>query len=316
MIKSLSRLQIIAYIKLIIVMIIWGSNYHFAKYAVQDTDIYTVAFIRFIYAGIILLLIYHNKHRRWWPKKNITVNWSIICLAGLFGIFTYNLLFFAAESFISANNVAILFAFTPCLTVILSKLFLRQRVNIITYCGILLALLGAIMVVSLSEAKCDGSFICINLLQHLSSGQILAILASFAMAVYNIFNKQASNLKIDPLELTTFSTIFGALLLFISYILFADPLIKLLNKSLNFWLIISYISIFSTVLGYKWYSESIHYIGINQTSIFLNCVPLFAIITGAIFFHEFINYKILLAGLLTIIGVIITNYSINSLKHA
>ena len=55
--------KIIAYVKLICVILIWGGVYHVAKFLVSDTDIFTIAFIRFFIASFVSLLLYYKKIR-------------------------------------------------------------------------------------------------------------------------------------------------------------------------------------------------------------------------------------------------------------
>ena len=303
-----------AYLKLISVILLWGGVYHVAKFLVSDTDIWTVAFLRFSSAGVVLLIMYRSRHRRIIVHRP-TRHWRMLFLIGLIGIFGYTTLFFAAESLIPANNVAILYAFTPCITAILSKFFLKQQIPKFAYVGIIVALLGTIVVISLSEISCNGELICTGLVQHLSLGQILAILASICMCIYNILNKKAAMMNLDPMTITTFSAVFGAILLFFAFWAFGAPAHNLLHKSFTFWLAMFYTSIFATVISYKWYSEAIKYIGIGQTAVFLNGVPLSTVLIGVILLGQSINPKIAIAGLVIILGVLITNYAVNKQKN-
>ena len=51
-----------------------------------------------------------------------------------------------------------------------------------------------------------------GLLDSISYGEALALLATFAMAGYNVLNRFAAQIEIDPLAITTFSAIFGAII--------------------------------------------------------------------------------------------------------
>lgn len=298
------------YLKLFGVIVIWGGVYHVAKFLVQDTDVYTVAFIRFISAAIVLLMLYYKKH------KYISIvrprnQWWLLFWIGFVGIFLYNILFFTAETLIPANNVAILYAVTPCIIVLLSTIFLKNKVSMLGYLGIAIALFGTIGVISLSESSCAGKFLCSSLLTHLSLGQIIAFLASVSMAIYSILNKKAAHMNLDSLCITTFSTVFGAICLFITYLIFGEPAHNLLHKPLTFWLAMFYISIFATVIGYKWYSDAINNLGVGQTAVFLNGVPLCAVLIGVVFLGQSLSAGMMVFGLVVISGVLITNYAGN-----
>ncbi len=308
-----SKLKLKAYIKLVSVILLWGGVYHVAKYLVSDTDIWTVAFIRFFSAAIVLLCIYYKRHRRILivrPRNH----WLMLFWIGLIGVFGYTTLFFAAESLIPANNVAILYAFTPCITVLLSRFFLKQRISTLAYVGIIIALLGTIVVISLSESSCNGKIICTGLVKNLSLGQILAVLAAICMCLYNILNKKAVAMNLDPMTITTFSSVFGAILLFFTFWAFGAPAHTLLHKGFAFWIAMFYTSIFATVISYKWYSEAIRYIGIGQTAVFLNGVPLSTVLIGVVLLGQSVSLGVIIAAIVIISGVLITNYAVNKQK--
>ena len=299
----------IGYAKLVLVILIWGGNYHVAKYVVDDSDPFTVSFIRWFIASVILFVIYWRKHGILGFRKPSS-DWKILFLVSLFGVSIYNLLFFSAEVFLPASMVAILYAFTPCITVMLGAIFLKQRVNFYAWCGIIVAMCGAIAVINLSSPTC-GKVFCIGLFSNVSFGQILAILASVSMAIYTILNKQASQLQLDSLTITTFSSIFGAVILFIPALFFGD-LASVVHNSLMFWVAMAYVSILATVLSYHWYCDAIREIGTCKTTVFQNGVPLAAVILGIVFLGQIISMEIIIAGCIIVLGVLITNKSLNS----
>jgi drug/metabolite transporter (DMT)-like permease len=299
--------KFLAYLKLITVIILWGSNYHVAKFLVSDSDVYTISFFRFFLASILIWLIYY-KHRH--NNTKITVkNIILTFFVGLVGIFAYNIFFLKAETLISANNVAILYALTPSISVIFSRIFLKQQITLMGYMGILIALVGAILVILFSQKSCN-QFICFDLLKQISYGQVLALLAAVCMASYNILNKKSAQNGLDPLSITAFSTTFGAILLFLTYLQYGNSISYFFNHGIKFWGAMIYISLFATVIGYKWYSESIRDIGVDKSAVFLNGVPLSAVIIGMIFFNDIVNIKIILSGCIIILGVLLTNYCV------
>jgi drug/metabolite transporter (DMT)-like permease len=306
--------KIIAYVKLICVILIWGGVYHVAKFLVSDTDIFTIAFIRFLIAATVLLCIYY-KNRPMVINRDYR-HWVILFWIGAIGIVGYTIVFFAAEALIDANDVAILYAFTPCLTVLLGHIFLKQKVKRLAYLGVIIAFLGTIAVISLTATKCNGKLICTDLVKNLSLGQVFAVLAAVFMSIYNILNKKAATIGLNPLTITTFGSLFGAVLLFIPFLFLGEGVHQIFHKSWMFWLATVYVSIFATVLSYKWYSDSIHYLGVGQTAVFLNMLPLAAVLIGVVLLGKSISIGVLCAGLVIISGVLITNYSVNKQKKS
>jgi drug/metabolite transporter (DMT)-like permease len=294
------------YFKLLTVVFIWGSLFHVAKFLVQGSDVFTVSFVRFVTSAVVLLFLCYRKYGTRAFKQDKT-SWLLLFAMGVTGVFLYNLFFFGAEALIPVNQMAILFAFVPCVTVFLGTIFLKSKLNFAGYIGIFTALAGAIMVLSLSEPEC-GQVFCTNLFQHLVLGQILAILAVVAMASYNIFNRKASMVGLDALTITTFSSLFGALLLFVSYLHFGAPVQTLLHKSWSFWTGILYFALFATALSYHWYSEAIKVLGVGKTAVFLNGVPFSAILIGVVLGDK-ISVAEFMAGVMIVLGVLLTNFA-------
>lgn len=306
--KMNSKNLVLGYIKLSIVILIWGGVYHVAKFLTNGTDPFTLSFTRFFIASVILLILHHNCNGINGFKKTKN-DWIVLFLIGFFGICLYNLFFFAAESLISANIVSIIYSLTPCITVYLGSIFLKQKIGVGGNIGVLVALIGAIGVISLSDGDC-GKIFCSSLFRHISLGQTFSILASFCMAIYSILNKKASHMGISSLTITTFSSFFGMILLLIPFLIWGDAK-SLLAKSWEFWLAMGYTSILSTVIAYKWYSDAIQEIGMGQTVVCQNGIPFATIIIGALFYNQGVSWGVFISGAVIVLGVIITNFSVN-----
>lgn len=299
--------RLIAYFKLAGVVLIWAGVFHVGKYLVGDTDIFTISFLRFLIATIILLSIYFAKHgiKKAFIKPD--EHWKILWLIGLIGVFGYNVLFFGAETLVSANKVAIFFAFTPCITIVLGKAILGHKVKPLAYGGIIVALLGTIGVITMS--KDPEPYSCIITNTSLPLGEILSILAAVAMALYNVLNKKAAEIGLDSLTITTFSALMGTLFLFVTFLLFGHHGMDIMHKSVAFWVSIIYTSVIATVVAYRWYSDAIRELGVGKTSVFQNGIPLFTVLIGVVFLGNHVSTHVLLSGLVIIIGVIMTNMS-------
>lgn len=305
--------KVVAYIKLVLTILIWASIYHVAKYLIGSADPYTLGFLRFFIATIILFSLYFLKHGVKGAFTRPDNHWKTLWLLGLIGVFGYNIFFFGAESLISANNIAIFFAFTPCITVVLGRFVLGQSIRPLAYIGIVIALLGTIGVISFSYKAPGSEYSCVANTHPLPLGEILAILSAFAMAGYNVFNKKASSLGLDTLTITTFSALIGCIFLFISFILFGSKFSGLIHQPLMFWLAILYVAIMATVIAYKWYSDAIRELGMGKTAIFQNGIPLCTVIMGVVLFGDHISSQVILSGLIIIFGVILTNLAVHKI---
>jgi drug/metabolite transporter (DMT)-like permease len=317
--------SIMSYVRLVTCIILWGGIYHVAKYLVSKADIYTVSSVRFFLSALILLILFVANKKHNYKKCHQIDNskifkfsksqWIILFYVGFVGIFCYSLFFFSAENNIPAVTVAILYAFTPCITVLLNRVFFQHRLSIHAYLGIIIAFIGTIVVIlssshthhtqNLSTVACASSTV-----DH-TWGIVAAILASISMAVYSILNRKAALMELDSLTITTFSIVIGAVLLIVVFLFFGAPLHLLLTQGWKFWAAMFYIVVLGTVLCYKWYSDAIKHIGVGKTAVFLNGVPLSAVIIGAML-GKSLSLLSLAGGAAIIIGVIITNFAVSN----
>lgn len=304
----LTRVQI-AYLKIVVAMFLWGATYHAAKELVQELDIYTSSAIRWGIAALVLVIMFYQKKSLRGFIQPFR-NWIIILAIGIFAIGVYNIFFFAAEARIPANLVAVIIAITPCITVICSRVFFKEAINFLTLIGIVIAFCGAVLVINVSGC---GNLWCNNLIINLNFGELLAFLMAICAVAYNLLLKKSARLGMDGLTVTTLSSLVGAVFLIIVAGL-KGKYLTIMNLSNHAWWMIFYLAIFGSVLGYKWYSDGVKEIKVSQAVVFVNTIPLTSIITGILFFNSPVTYLFVMAALIVIAGVIITNYSLINKK--
>lgn len=304
--------KLLSYLKLIGVVLLWSSIYHVAKYMIHLADVPTIAFIRFFITSVGLLFWYYKHTGSICDGlSKYLKNWKLIFLIGFFGIFLYTLSFFGAEKYISAEEIAILYAFTPVITSLISHFFLKQRINKVGWVGVFVALCGAIAVLSLSSASC-GKVFCLGLFSDLSIGQVLGLFAAISLAIYNVLSKKAAMHGIDSKTINTFSTVSVTFLLFINFMIFHHSnIIVTLDKPFLFWISISYVAIFGTVFAYQWYMDAMQHIDVGRVTVFQNAVPFCTVLMGIFINGGTLTFKEIVAGFVIVIGVLIANFSKN-----
>lgn len=296
--------QLVAYLKLSLAIIGWAGVYHSANYLVHRVDLYSVAFVRYFCASLILIAIMKARRGYIFDKQLFKDNWLILINLGIVGIGCYNLVFFLSEKYLSAGMVALIFSITPCLTALLSSWYFRQRISLYAYASMSMALLGTIGVINYSNPSCQ-QYWC-NLINNISIGEISTIALCFLAATFSIMSRIATNKNIDSLSITTYAAVFGTIVLFVAMLIAGKPQ-DLLAQDGEFWIVMTYTFLIGSVLSYFWYSESIATLGISKVVVFLNGIPFTTILIGVVFFNQPISLPVMLCGLIIIIGVIITN---------
>ena len=123
--------------------------------------------------------------------------------------------------------------------------------------------------------------------------------------IYSLLGKRAMN-KLSPLSAVTYSCIAGTALLFVPALM-EGMIQKAACITLTGWAGIIYLGLFGTAIGFTWYYQGIKAIGAAKAGVFLNFVPVSAIVCGYIFLREPVDFS-LAAGVACIIaGTYMTN---------
>ncbi len=105
----------------------------------------------------------------------------------------------------------------------------------------------------------------------------------------------------------------------VSYSAFAGTLFLLLPAGLHgafaqavhfswgSWLSIGYLGVFGTVIGFLWYFQGIERIGAARAGVFINFVPVNAVLLAALFLGESLTLSLVSGGLLVIAGSYLAN---------
>lgn len=299
-----------AYLKLCLTIFAWGGVYHTGNFLVRYMDPITVSFTRYLIASIILLVILKQKRGQLIDVQQFKQHWLLLMCVGIFGIGLYNLAFFGAEKYISANMIAIIFSVSPCITAFIASFVFKQKVGALGYLGMFVALAGTFGVINFTTPSCKQYF-CPNILAHLSKGQIYAICMCLLSATFSILNKKATMKNIDSLTITTFASVFGTILLFICTLTSGDLTHILSFKPISFWAALLYTSIIGSVAGYFWFSEAISQLGVGRVVVFLNGIPFATVLIGVVLLGKPISFDVIICGTVIITGVLITNFAAN-----
>ncbi len=162
--------------------------------------------------------------------------------------------------------------------------------------GMIVSLIGVAMVVT------KGTFFMgINLVYV--PGDWMLVLGSLVWAMYTVgcrrFIKDSS-----PLETTTWTMVSGAVTLVIMAFLTEQPLAAIAGGSLYSHLSMFYMGTVGTVLAYSFFIIGIYVRGPGRTSVFLNFVPVFALLISVA--QGNVPGEIQLLGIMvTILGVMV-----------
>jgi drug/metabolite transporter (DMT)-like permease len=291
-------MNMIVRFKLLLTAIIWGGTFIAGRIVVREVEPFTAAFLRFALASIFLISITYKtgKHVKLVPPQQL----GSIILLGITGIFAYNFFFFSGLKYISAGRASIIIATNPIFISLLSAYFFKEKMSLLKIVGIVLSVSGAILVISKGNPA--------NLLSgKIGSGETFILLCVMSWVIYSLIGKMVM-VNLSPLISVTYSIMIGTIALF--FPAYVNGMLKFISSySLPVWGSLFYLGFFGTVVGFLWYYQGIKNIGPMKASIFINFVPISALLLGNIFLKEHLTISLLIGAILVISGIIFTNIS-------
>ncbi|MUM77254.1 EamA family transporter [Pseudodesulfovibrio sp. F-1] len=284
------------YTLLILSMALWGGTWVAGRVLAQSIHPMSAAFLRFVLASAMLAVMCRRAEGHM-PRLERGQILPAIFL-GATGVFIYSYFFFTGLQTIPAGRAALIVACIPVCISLLSALLYKERFGPVRMAGALLSLVGVSVVIA------DG-----NPLALLSGGvnrgdfMILGCVASWT--AYSLGGRSAMK-RLSPLTAVTWSCFFGTLMLLGPAVAggLAEDVVR--ARAID-WACLVFLGVLATGLAYFWYYRAISVIGASRAGIFINTVPVFAVIMGALILREPIHLSLLLGGTMVVSGVYLTN---------
>lgn len=239
-----------------------GATFNLAKYVVAYFSATSAAAWRFGLAALVMLmiLVFRDKIQLKQLKQN-ALTYGIL---GIVGIFGFNTLFFWGLKSTSPVNGALIMATNPLLTVLFSRMILKEGITRRQASGVILSFIGVVLVLT------HGSLNTITSLSF-SHGDLLILIGNACWAFYGVFSRRFIKSG-SSFTTTTYTMVVGAICL-ITLALFNPNPVHLHAIPQGAWGAIGFMAFFTSVLGYLFWNKGISEIGASQTSIFFNLVP-------------------------------------------
>lgn len=276
--------------KLVGMAALWGGAFVGVRYVSQFVGPFTGAGLRFMIGAAALAVVV-----RGWPRLSLRQWWGLLLLAAT-GVFGYNALFFVGMKEVEAARGALIIALGPVFVSVVAALFLGETMCRRQVLGVGLSLFGGAAVI-VGGGK--------GFTAALGGGEIALLGCVASWVAYSLCGKKLlASLPVLPV-------VFGATLLGSAMLLLAalctEPLAAIGKLPALAWLALVLMGVGSTALAYCWYYEGIVNMGAVRAANFINLVPVFAAILGALLLGEWPGIFLLGGGSLVIIGVIMVN---------
>lgn len=285
------------YFLMVIAALVWSGAFIAGKFAVPYVPAFTLTFLRFLIASIVLypvMKLYNRSH----PEDNFRLTKKYIPLFlfnGIVGMAGYHVLFFTALKYTTAINSSIIGAMNPIVTTIIAAIFIRQKTPPMQIAGILLSFIGVVLTITGGNLSILASF-------DFNRGDMFMAAAVICWASYAVMSR-VKGADVPPLALTFYSFVFCTIAL-VPFVIWEHPwaLEKIPASAI---LSIVFMAVFSSVIGYMLQQIAIKKIGASKSSIFVNLVPVFSIILSVTILGEELMPVKIFTSLLIIAGVCI-----------
>jgi len=286
----------IVYVKLLLTAVFWGGTFIAARVVTQNVGPFSAAFLRFAIASLFLVSIIIRLEGGLPRLKRDQI--IPVILLGMTGVFAYNIFFFLGLKTVTAGRASVIIAMNPIFIALFAHLLFKERLSRINVTGILLCVTGAIVVISKGNPPA--------LLQGGLEGGELYILGCVASWVlYSLIGKHTMQ-EISPMAAVTYSCLIGGALLFVPACI-EGLLADVAGYRRVDWLGIAYLGFFGSVLGFTWFYQGIKKIGASRAAVFINFVPVSAVILAVLLLGETLDISLITGGGMVIGGAYLTN---------
>ncbi len=246
----------------------WGANFVLAGPVLVDLPPVWAAAMRFLLAAALMLGIALARRE---ALRDLAIRHAgTYLMLGLVGVAAFNLLFFKALQTTSASNGALIMATNPLLTALLAAPLLGERPGARQLAALPIALAGVAVVIAHGDLS--------RLLGwQITTGDGLMLAANLAWALYNVFSRRSMPAA-SPVANTALIMVAGAAIL-VAAALGGDAAVVMPGAKALLALVTMVVG--GTVLAYLFWGIGIQHLGAGRTAIFLNLVPVFAMLIGA-----------------------------------
>lgn len=288
---QMSRRHAQAFALLGIVMVLWAGNSIVARAVRHDIAPFTLAFLRWAGASLVVAPFAIRPLIRDWPA--ILKGWKPLLLLGVLGIGTFNALLYSGLQHTTATNALLLQAATPAVMVFLDRVLFGVRARGWQAVGVAASMLGVLVIVFKGDAAAAFSL-------RFGLGDALILVSVLVWSLYTVFLRLRPD--ISP-------TSFIAVTFFIGVVIMA-PLAAWewqagarIEWRAPIVAAVLYVALLPSLLSYFIYNHATAIVGPAQAGQAITLMPLFGAFLSAALLGErlhpfhFAGMALILAGI-------------------
>ncbi|MBB6479686.1 DMT family transporter [Spirochaeta isovalerica] len=272
-------------------VILWGSSFAGTRVALRSLEPGQLVWIRQIFAVLAILPFAGKLYPRHYRKGD----WKLLIPMVLFQPCLY--FFFESNALVytTSSQAGVVAAVVPVLVALGAWMFLKETIGIKTIMGMVLSI-GGVVVLTLSQSS--GSQASNPVL-----GNSLEFMAMIFGAANMVIVKKMSG-RYSPFTLTAMQMVTG-------FIFFSPAAFSLFRTSREIWtpeliILLVYMGVFVSLGAFALYNWGMSHLPASKASVFINLVPVTAILFGWILIGEGLNPVQTGAAIVVILGVLLS----------
>ena len=289
------------HLRLLGMAVIWGASWPWGRVVAQSMPPLTGAALRFLLAGIALLVWLLSAQGTAPLRRLSGSQWLGLSAAAASGICAYAVFFMYGLQSVAAGRASVVVALNTEITLLLAAWLFRERLNLGIVLGMLLAVSGALTAITQGHPLqiFNGG---------MGQGELLLLGCVVSWSAYTLLGRKVLK-GIDALTATTVAAVLGSLMLLLAAagIEGVAGWQQVFVAPLKAWVSIAALAFGATTLSYSWYFRGVQHLGVGVAAAYIVLVPIFGILSSALMLGEPLHASLAWGGLLAAGGMMWMN---------
>jgi drug/metabolite transporter (DMT)-like permease len=273
-------------------VLFWAGNWVFARALRFDAPPVAIAFWRWAVALVILTPIAYPHVRAQW--RTIVASWRILCVLALLATVFQHIPVYRGLQETTATNGALLNSTTPVMILVLSRVFVGQRLTIMQGLGVVISLVGVVLIIARGDASVLTTL-------ELNRGDLFVLLATLSWAIYTVCLRWGPA-DLNPVAMLWVIASFGvaAILPLYALELAGGRTMRMTTTALSG---IFYMGAFSTVVAYIAWNRAVQQIGPIRAGPFMYLMLIYTPLLAIVFLGERLHLYHVIGSLFIVGGI-------------
>lgn len=287
-----NKIELTTYITIAVALLFWASSFAAIRFALVTPDNPqgyspgSMALLRFATASV-MAIVYLAVTGKGFPARK---DMGRIFVAGFFGIALYHPVLNFCEQTVQAGAAAVVIASSPIFTALLSTVFLKERLTVWGWVGIMCSFAGVVVI---SMGGTHGL--------QLDPRALLLIVSAASTSIYMVLSKKPLR-TYSGVQFTAYAIIAGT----IPMLIFAPQLASEIQVApTTSTIAVVYMGIAPGFLAYALWNIVLSRMPATALAVFLNFQPLLAAGIAWAWLGEVPTYMAVIGGIIAITGVVL-----------